>query len=194
MDYWKNKVVVVTGASSGIGAAISISLANAGLKVIGLARRKNRIEELSKLTSGHIHAIQCDISKTDSILTAFKEICQLYGSVHILVNNAGRNVTGRILDNELPHEEILKSIDVNVSGLVVCTREAYKLMQNHTDYCYIVNMNSIVGHITPQIALNFSNIYGATKTAVTNHTETVRLDLAASPDSNRIRVTVSKLS
>jgi len=188
MDYWKGKVAVVTGASSGIGAAITLELANAGVKVFGLARRVDRVQELAKQTSGNICAIECDVSKVESITSAFNEINSKYGRLDILVNNAGRSVTAQTLDPDISHEEILKTIDVNLSGLIVCTREAYKLMKKHQDNAFIININSILGHLTPNALMAKANVYAATKHAVTNHTETVRLDIANGPDAKRIRV------
>lgn len=195
MEYWKGKIAIVTGSSSRIGASIALSLANAGLQVIGMARRKQRIEELSAQITGDgkIDAFECDVSHVDSIVAAFKEISEKYGKVHILVNNAGRNVAGLTLDAKIPHAEMLRTIDINLSGLVVCTREAYGLMQRHTDYCYIINMNSVLGHMSPNLQTSIGNVYAATKFGVTAHTETIRLDLAASDDAQRIRVTVFEL-
>lgn len=192
MDYWKEKIAVVTGASSGMGAAIALNLANAGVEVIGLARRLERMEELAEQVTGDgkIHPLECDVSKIDAIVEVFEKIDEMFGKVHILVNNAGRNVAGLTLDPQISHEEMLKTIDINLSGLVVCTREAYKLMQKHEDYCYIINMNSITGHMSPQIKTNFGNVYGATKHGIRNHTETIRLDLSVSDDADRIRVSV----
>lgn len=92
MERWSGKVAVVTGASAGIGAQITIDLANAGLTVIGLARRKECVEALKsqvKSSVGSIVGYKCDISKLDSIKTAFSWIESNYGVVNILINNAG---------------------------------------------------------------------------------------------------------
>lgn len=63
MERWVGKVAVVTGSSAGIGAQIVIDLANAGLIVVGLARRVERVEELKSKSKGTIHALQCDVTR-----------------------------------------------------------------------------------------------------------------------------------
>jgi len=193
MDYWKGKVAVVTGASGGIGKQVMIDLATAGLNVVGLARTASKIEdvaaELNPKISGKIFARHCDLSNIDSIREAFAWIEQELSNVHIIINNAAAaSKAGTTLDPNLPHEDIAASVNTNITGLVVCTREAYRLMLKHDDYGYIINMNSVRGHISPLVFMNFTNVYSATKFAVTNHTETIRLDLA-NEGNKRIRVT-----
>lgn len=192
MDYWKGKIAVVTGASSGIGAQLLLDLAKSGLIVIGLARRVDRINDIAsknKSISGKIYGHECDVSKIDSIVKAFKWIEEKFKVVHIIINNAGRSSKGETLDLNVPHEQMKATIDINLTGLVVCTREAFRLMEKHEDLGYIININSIFGHIsyTPRYA--GINVYHASKYGVTSHTETVRLDLATKGNT-RIRVTV----
>lgn len=113
MDYWKHKIAVVTGASSGIGSAITLDLAKHGVTVIGLARRKNLIEQLATdnpNTPGKIYAHTCDVAKTESIVSAFKWIEDTFKTVHILINNAGRYTFGRVIDLELSHDEVRKTV------------------------------------------------------------------------------------
>lgn len=170
-----------------------IDLANRGVTVIGLARRTDKIDDLSnkcKNASGEIYSYECDISKLESIKAAFQWIDITFGAVHILINNAGRSRNGETLSQELPDNEIISTIDTNLTGLVMCTREAYKLMMKHDEYAFIVNVNSILGHGSPIPFFSFSNIYQPTKHAVTTHTEMVRLDLAAA-NNQRIRVAVT---
>jgi NADP+-dependent farnesol dehydrogenase len=188
---WAGKIAVVTGASAGIGAAVTLDLARAGLKVVGLARRKENIEELAKKNPGpgSIHAIACDVSSPKSIEAAFAEIKAKFGKVNILINNAGRMKSGSTLSEELASEELISTVNINVTGAVLCTREAYKLMKVHDEPGYIINVNSVAGHLSPTITgVAYGNVYGATKHALTHHTESVRLELA-SKQENRIRVT-----
>lgn len=191
LDYWKGKIAVVTGASAGIGAQILRDLANAGITVIGLARRIDRIKEIADETnSKNIYSRECDVSCVKSIEGAFEWIDKTFGKVHIIINNAAAPTKpGETLDPDLPHDEITNAINTNFTGLVICTREAYKLMLKHDEYAYIINMNSVRGHVSPILQMNFTSVYSATKFAVTNHTETIRLDLGA-VKNKRIRVTV----
>lgn len=141
MDFWKNKICVVTGATSGIGAAVALDLAKAGLQVIGLARRRERVEELARQSKGRLYAFECDISRSDSIVKVFKQIGERFGRVDILINMASR-INKAPLDMSISNEDILKAIDINIGGVVICTREAYKLMQRHKEHAYIININS----------------------------------------------------
>lgn len=101
MDKWIGKVAVVTGASSGIGEAIVKDFAKAGIHVVGLARRNEKIEEFAKKlgdTPGKIYAQKCDVSDMESVKAAFKWIEQQFGSINILINNAAILYNGTILD------------------------------------------------------------------------------------------------
>ncbi|KAG5670357.1 hypothetical protein PVAND_000628 [Polypedilum vanderplanki] len=188
MEKWQNKIAVITGASSGIGAAVAKDLAKIGLTVIGLARRSEKVEKLSSKLgndcSGKIIAFKCDVSSLDSIKAAFKWIQENFSCIHILVNNAGNGLMGSILDaSDQMTSAIQKTIDVNFSGLVHCTREAVPLMN---DFGLIINVGSIFGHEVP--CPNQSNLYPATKFAVKAMSEIFRQELIVI-GNEKIRVT-----
>lgn len=190
-DKWEGKVAVVTGASCGMGAAIFKELAKNKIKVIGLARRLERVEAIidELKLSENAFAFKCDVSDSESIKKAFEWIESKFGVVNILVNNAGVCKNVNILDeSEEAFEKMNEVIDVNVRGLTQCTREAFRLMKKSEDYGIIINMNSITGH-----SLNFSdfpmNLYPATKHAVTALTEVVRQELVIA-GNKKLRVTV----
>ncbi|XP_063709853.1 farnesol dehydrogenase-like [Culicoides brevitarsis] len=191
MDQWKGKVAVVTGASAGIGADIVRDLMKAGVHVVGLARRKERMEKLSlELANapGKLYPIECDISNMDSISKAFKEIETKLKVVHILINNAGRTKFGNFFDEKMPFDEIKATFDVNLTGLAACTKAAHKLMKKHKDNCYIININSVAGHVTIQPVFLSSNVYFTTKHGLTTFSNTIRLELN-SEGNRRIKVT-----
>lgn len=101
MDRWVDKVAVVTGASSGIGEAIAVTLVESGLKVIGLARRLEKLQEISERlaqTKGIFHPIQCDVTKEKEIIEVFK-FAKSLGGVDILINNAGVAFAETIIGN-----------------------------------------------------------------------------------------------
>lgn len=92
MEKWIGKVAVVTGASAGIGSAIVRDFAKAGIDVIALARRVEKLESLKnelKSAPGKVTALKCDVSDKRSVEEAFKSIERSHGVIHILVNNAG---------------------------------------------------------------------------------------------------------
>lgn len=102
MDRWVAKLAIVTGATAGIGEAISKSLVKHGVKVVGLARRLEKLEEMTKaLGKDKFYAIQCDIQKEEDILKAFERINSELGGADILVNNAGVSTRSSIIGKEL---------------------------------------------------------------------------------------------
>lgn len=92
MERWNGKVAIVTGASAGIGEAIARSLVFHGLNVLGLARREDRLQKLSqdlKQSKGTFYYLRCDVENEEDILKAFAFVNDKFGSVDILINNAG---------------------------------------------------------------------------------------------------------
>lgn len=92
MERWVGKVALVTGASAGVGAAIAEELAKKGLKVIGLARRIEKVEELKEKLGrikGELVPWKGDITKQEEIARTFQWIKHKFGTIHVLVNNAG---------------------------------------------------------------------------------------------------------
>ncbi|XP_053687359.1 farnesol dehydrogenase-like [Sabethes cyaneus] len=187
MDRWTGKVAVVTGASSGIGAATAKALANAGMVVIGLARRVERVEALKKdlppSVQESFHAAKCDVSKEEDILKTFRWIEQKFGGVDVLINNAG--ILRETSLTQADTQKIREVLDTNVMGLVLCSREAFQSMKKRSVDGHIVHINSIAGHQVP----NFPgiNIYPASKHAVTAITETMRHELRT--EGTKIKVT-----
>ncbi|CAG4968330.1 unnamed protein product [Parnassius apollo] len=190
MDRWANKTAVVTGASAGIGAAICVSLANAGLRVVGLARRADLVDNLKAdvTGSGSIHSRKCDVSNVDEIRTTFKWVEDNFDGTDVLINNAGVAYTGHITDldeGSLSDEQILATIDINLKGVVMCTRYAIASMKKRNFDGHVVNINSIAGHYIP--FASYLNVYPSTKYAVTALTSSLLQELAEF--KNNIKVT-----
>lgn len=180
MERWIGKLAVVTGASAGIGAEIVRDFAKSGIHVVGLARRPEKIEQIaSELgeTPGKIHAHVCDVSDLQSIKETFKWISDTFGSIQILVNNAGIGKRKVILSAEPSEDDddnvFDKVIATNFNGLVNVTRAAFRLMVKNDDYGMIVNINSVAGHCVPFPSNGeaIANVYHGTKHAVTATTE-----------------------
>lgn len=180
MDRWTGKICVITGASSGIGSACAKDLAAAGLIVIGLARRIELIDKLkSSKSSGQIYSRSCDITDKESVKSAFKWIEENFGSVDILINNAGITKPEKILTNG--NEEILiKIVETNLFGALYTTKKAFNLMEKSN--CIeglIINVNSILGHKISYISGRepLYNIYPGSKFALRAMTEVIRHEL-----------------
>lgn len=195
MEKWAGKLAVVTGASSGIGKAIVTSFAQAGINVVGLARGSHKIEEFAiELgdTAGKIHARQCDISNLNSVIEAFKWIEETFGSINILVNNAGVAYSVKILDeSDDVTEKLVKTIDTNFTGLVHCTRRALTLLKKSDDYGMIINICDICGHSLPYLEEESMNVYAPTKYALTAFTEVLRREFVT---QKNLKIRVSSVN
>lgn len=92
MERWNGRVAAVTGATSGIGAAICQELVKAGMIVCGLSRRKDKVEQLRLSlfgAEGQLNAVECDITNEQSVKQAYTWIEKTYGGIDLLINNAG---------------------------------------------------------------------------------------------------------
>lgn len=197
MDRWKNRVAVVTGASAGIGWAIAQALLKSGMIVVGLARRVEKIEQqkatLAANLASRLHAYKCDVNDERDIVAAFKWIDTELKGADVLVNNAGV-LKDTLLTAPGNTDKIKDVINTNITGLILCAREAYQSMKRRQVDGHIVNMNSVVGHSVPigVDTLSTYNVYPATKYAVTAITETLRIELLN--DNSKVKVTVSTMS
>ncbi|KAF7393611.1 hypothetical protein HZH68_010430 [Vespula germanica] len=186
MERWAGKIAVVTGASSGMGLAIAKALVQNEVIVIGFARRKSKMQsEMQNVkgkSKGKFYACECDITKTESIEQAFQWVKNNFGTVHILVNNAGISSDAKFMDSSRPDWQRL--FDINVLGYIDCSKRAAKMMLESNVECYIVNMNSILGHNVdlPGFTLNF---YPSSKFASVAATEIIQKELYGS----KIRLT-----
>ncbi|KAF5303305.1 hypothetical protein FQA39_LY10044 [Lamprigera yunnana] len=190
MDRWVGKLAVITGASSGIGAAAVDEFLDHGINVIGLARRKQNLLEMAEKFAnkkGRFYGFKADVTNETEILEVFKWIDEYVGPVHILVNNAGLIKVGTSLING--NVQTWRDIfETNVLGLCLVTREAIRCMEKYSIAGQIIHMNSIFGHKVGK--LPFTNVYPASKHAVTALTETLRRDLI----SRRLPIKVTNLS
>lgn len=189
LNRWKEKIAIVTGASGGIGASIVEKLVEEGLIVVGLARRSELVEQIAKKLHGQpgkLYAVKADVSSEEDILKAFKWTTDNLGPVSILINNAGVIKQTNLVEGDT---KLWKQIfDTNVIGLCVATREAVKIMKANKIDGHIIHINSVVGHKASYH--QYSNVYPASKFAVTALTETLRQEL--NHLNLKIKITVKK--
>ena len=166
------KSVVITGASSGIGAACALHLDKLGLRVFAGVRRQVDAEALKSKASPRLTPIALDIADTLSISTAATAVAGVVGAAGLdgLVNNAGVVVTGPV--EFLPLPELRRQLEINVVGQVAVTQAFLPLIRAARGR--IVNMGSIAG----RLATPFSSAYGASKFALEALTDALRLELA----------------
>ncbi len=174
----QNQIVLITGASSGIGAACAKVFANAGAKLILAARRLERLQELVELsdtTSVQFHLLQLDVSDRSAVESAISTLPPAWSDIDILINNAGLS---RGLDklHEGDIQDWEEMIDTNIKGLLYLTRYVVPGMVSR-DRGHVVNIGSIAGHQTyPN-----GNVYCGTKAAVRAISEGLKQDLLGTP-------------
>ncbi|CAD7079034.1 unnamed protein product [Hermetia illucens] len=182
MERWRNRVAVVTGGSSGIGAAILMDLAEAGVTVVGLSRHPDciRTVDLTPEARNRVHPVHCDVSDEEAVKNTFKWVDDNLGGVDILVNSAGVLHQGLLTDPNTI-QQIRETFDVQIMGTLFCTREAFQSMKRRNFDGHIININGIAGHTvvdTLQLSSLFCTNYVASKFALTAMHETYRQEFA----------------
>src|SRR5688572_31366667 len=172
----KGKVIIVTGASSGIGEATARQFAQEGALVVLAARRVDRLEALAKEINSRgagaeTLVVQADLSKLDDIQSLINQTLDKYGRIDVLVNNAG---FGRLdwLEKLDPVKDIQSQFDVNVLGVIQTTRQALPVMMKQRSG-HIINMCSMAGLVT----MPTYTIYAACKHAVHGFSEALRREV-----------------
>ena len=171
-----DKVVIVTGASSGIGEATAREFGRQGVKVILAARRVDRLEALAQEiealgTAAETLVVQSDLARLEDIQNLVNQTIEKYGRVDVLVNNAG---FGRLdwLENLDPVTDIQAQFDVNVLGTIQLTRLILPIMIKQRSG-HIINMCSTAGLLgSPTYT-----IYSATKHAIHGFSESLRREV-----------------
>lgn len=170
----KNKVVVITGASSGIGSLIAKKCAQRGAIPVLLARTNDKLEkvqyDIKEATGINSFCFSVDVGDLEQVHHVFQEIVSQVNHIDVLVNNAGFGVFENVIDADL--QKIQAMFQVNVLGLIACTKmvlpEMLKRNQGH-----IINIASQAGKLaTPK-----SSGYSASKHAVLGFTNSLRLEL-----------------
>lgn len=171
----KNKTVLITGATSGIGEATALTFANQNCNLIITGRRKERLTELKKLIVSKykikVLTLNFDVRKYSEVKKAINSLPMNFKKIDILINNAGLSRgLNKLQDGVL--EDWEEMIDTNVKGLLYVTKEVLKIMLKNNSG-HIINIGSIAGHeVYPA-----GNVYCASKHAVDALTKGLRMDL-----------------
>ena len=158
------KTVLVTGASSGIGKATAIYLAQNGYKVYGAARRMNKMQDLKDYG---IQALLMDVTKDESLVRGVNQIMKDTGSVDILVNCAGLGSYGALED--VPMQEAKNQMEINLFGVARLTQLVLPQMRKNR-YGKIVNISSVGG----KVGLPMGSWYHASKFAMEGLSDSLR--------------------
>jgi len=178
----KDKVVLITGASSGIGYSTAITLSKEGAKIVAGARRTEKLNELKKTIEnekGSIITTSLDVTKKDEC-TKFAELAlKEYGNIDVLINNAGLMPLSFVKNLKL--DEWDRMVDVNIKGALYSTAAVIPTMLSNKNG-HIVNISSVAG----RLVFPAGSVNCATKHAITAFSEGLRQELS---QRSNIRVT-----
>ncbi|HLR31889.1 MAG TPA: SDR family oxidoreductase [Fodinibius sp.] len=146
-----SKTAVVTGASSGIGAAFSHALIDKGATVYGLARGADKLQELRQTLGDQFIPVTLDVTRHETVDRWIQQMPGDEFQPDILINNAGLGRFGDV--DMLPLEDWEAMIGTNLSGVYYMCRQIIPLMKNNPDTCHIINIASIAGKVgNPQLS------------------------------------------
>jgi NAD(P)-dependent dehydrogenase (short-subunit alcohol dehydrogenase family) len=172
MSFWQDKVVLVTGGSSGLGRVIAEAFAAAGAKLViaGLEPEPLRQTTAEFEAAGRqVLAVQADITRQDDVDRLFHDALARFGRLDVLVNNAGRTARGKVLDTT--PEQFRDLMELNLIALVRCTRAAVPHLLAQRGH--VVN----IGSLAAKVASRWIGAYAATKHAVAAYSQQLRLEL-----------------
>jgi NAD(P)-dependent dehydrogenase (short-subunit alcohol dehydrogenase family) len=164
----KGKIVLVTGASAGIGKSIAQFLAKKGFTVVGAARR---VEKMKDLKSEGVYTVKLDVTNTESIDECLKEVRENVGEIDILINNAGIELLGPF--ELLTMEEGRRLLDVNLFGVLEMTKRCLPYMREKR-WGRIINVTSIGG----VGSMPYNSWYHLSKHAIEGFTRSLRQEVA----------------
>jgi uncharacterized protein len=172
MSFWQNKVVLVTGGSSGLGRVIAEGFLAAGAKVVIAALEADAVRTAAdemQAAGGEVLGVHADITRQDDVDRLFAQAIERFGRLDVLVNNAGRSMRGKVMDTT--PEQFRELMELNLIALVRCTRAAMPHLL--AERGHVVN----IGSLAAKSAARWVGAYPATKFAVAAYSQQLRLEL-----------------
>jgi NAD(P)-dependent dehydrogenase (short-subunit alcohol dehydrogenase family) len=169
------KVALVTGASSGIGRAVTLALHAARYCVVLAGRQQSELErtiELAKPQDGELLAVSTDVSQPDSVRALFARVTEAFGRLDVLFNNAGVGGAA-VAFEDLSYEQWNTVVSINLSGAFLCAQQAFRIMKSQTPRGGRIINN---GSLSAYVPRPNSAPYSATKHAITGLTKSISLD------------------
>lgn len=170
-----NKVALVTGAGSGIGKAAALALLAGGWQVVLAGRRLQPLQDVVALSGApeRALAVAADVTQETSVVALFDAAVQKFGRVDVLFNNAGTSAPPGVLLEDLSLADWQKVVDINLTGMFLCLRQAFRVMKAQSPMGGRIINNGSISATTPRPN---SVAYTATKHAVSGLTKTASLD------------------
>jgi NAD(P)-dependent dehydrogenase (short-subunit alcohol dehydrogenase family) len=172
ISYWQDRVVLVTGGSSGLGRMIADAFAAAGAKVAIAALEGHAVQATvaeMRASGGDVLGVQADITQQADVDRLFQQTLDHFGRLDVLVNNAGRSMRGKLLDTS--PEQFRELMELNLIALVRCTRAGVPHLLRQRGH--VVN----IGSLAAKSASRWVGAYPATKHAVAAYSQQLRLEL-----------------
>jgi len=172
MNYWQNKVALVTGASSGLGLAIAEALARSGATLVIAARREQPLEAAAdrlRRQGAKVLALPVDVTHQNEVERMVDQTIENFGRLDVLVNNVGRSARGAALDTT--PDDFQAALELNLLATVRCTRAAVPHLLEARGH--LVN----IGSLASKVASRFMGAYPASKFALAAYTQQLRLEL-----------------
>lgn len=170
-----DKIAMVTGAGSGVGKASALALARVGYALVLAGRRQDAIDAVGaeiREAGGKALAISTDVGDPKSVETLFARAKDTYGRLDVLFNNAGTGAPAVPIE-DLPFAEWQKVVAANLTGVFLCTQEAFRIMKDQTPRGGRIINNGSISSQTPR---PYAIAYNATKHGVTGITKSAALD------------------
>jgi len=179
VSYWQDKVVLVTGGSSGLGRAIAEAFSGAGAKLVIAALEADAVRQAAEemaaenmATGGReVLGIHADITQQEDVDRLFDKAITHFGRLDVLVNNAGRSMRGKVMDTT--PEQFRDMMELNLIALVRCTRAAMPHLLQQKGH--VIN----IGSLAAKSSARWVGAYPATKHAVAAYSQQLRLELGS---------------
>jgi 3-hydroxy acid dehydrogenase / malonic semialdehyde reductase len=157
MNYLENKIVFITGAASGIGKATAKALLEQGAKVFDFSLKDRLVDEI---TDGSVQSFNGDVGNESDVQTAFRQCVDAFGTVDVLINNAGLGIpTPDLAETDLATYE--RMVNTNMRGVFLCNREALRIMKPRQSG-HVVTLVSMAGQRTnPGAPIYCASKFGA---------------------------------
>ncbi|MDG2219942.1 MAG: SDR family NAD(P)-dependent oxidoreductase [Rubripirellula sp.] len=168
------KIVIVTGAGSGVGRAAAVALCQAGYRVVLAGRNLDALQKTAQLAEAveQMICLPTDVTSEDSVASLFQEVVQRCGRLDLLFNNAGTGAPA-VEISELTLTQWQAVVDVNLTGAFLCAREAFRVMKNQDPRGGRIINNGSISAASPRPN---SAPYTSTKHAITGLTKSFALD------------------
>jgi len=171
-----NRVVVITGASSGIGAALAELLGKSGTSVALVARREAELGAVAARSGANALAITADVTRREAVERAASEALRKYGRIDVWINNAGQGISRPVLD--LTDHDVDMMMNVNLKSALYGMQIAVPIFRRQGGG-HLINVSSVLGRVP---LAPFRSAYSASKHALNALTACLRLDLRGEPN------------